>query len=439
MCEAELNAKREAAVHLLRSGVAAKKVAQELGCSISWVYKCKALYAAGKWEGLRCRSRAPQRVPRQLPESVRQSILKARSELEAGVERENSLRYVGSGAVLAKLKGKVKPLPSKATIERVLRKANMTRSYCRPEKKEVAYPHVHPTKPGQLCQVDIVPHFLRGGQAIACFNAIDPVSRNPTGQAYEQRGSKEAVKFLIHVWQELGVPQHTQVDNEGCFSGGFTHPGVLGKVLRLALYVGTELIFSPLRHPESNGSVERFHQDYNQHVWEDTDLLDCSDVQSHAQTFFADYRRSNHHSDLGGYSPAEVHARSLIRRLPPTFTLPKKLPLTAGRVHFMRQVSHEKTVSLLNLTWAVPLAEPGQGVWVTIEFCPGKATLRVYEQPPDALERRCLAKHPFPINEEVQPLRAEFQTQPTTSVLVEVLARAFFRLAQARAFVSTMF
>jgi len=34
------------------------------------------------------------------------------------------------------------------------------------------------------------------------------------------------------------LPDYTQVDNESCFSGGFTHPGVLGKVLRLGLMVG---------------------------------------------------------------------------------------------------------------------------------------------------------------------------------------------------------
>jgi transposase InsO family protein len=62
------------------------------------------------------------------------------------------------------------------------------------------------------------------------------------------------------------LAKYTQIDNESCFSGGFTHPGVLGKVLRLGLYVGTELVFSPFRHPESNGYVERFHQDYNQNT-----------------------------------------------------------------------------------------------------------------------------------------------------------------------------
>jgi len=96
----------------------------------------------------------------------------------------------------------------------------------------------------------------------------------------------------------MGIPQYTQVDNEGCFSGGFTHPRVLGKVVRLALYVGTELVFSPIGHPESNGSVERFHQDYNQHVWKETALKHRADVQAQAQPFFIAYRHSRHSTAL---------------------------------------------------------------------------------------------------------------------------------------------
>jgi transposase InsO family protein len=185
--------------------------------------------------------------------------------------------------VQARLKKKgVEPLPRTASIERVLHAAGMTRPRVVEEEQEVTYPHLYPTEPGQLCQIDIVPHFLKGGQSIACFNAIDVVSRYPTGQAYEHRRSANAATFLIHVWQEIGIPQYTQVDNEACFSGGFTHPGVLGKVLRLALYIGTELVFSPVRHPQSNGYIERFHQDYDKHVWEDTELQDCVDVQKHA-------------------------------------------------------------------------------------------------------------------------------------------------------------
>lgn len=438
MNETELNAKREAAIHLLRSGVAAKKVAQELDRSISWVYKCQALYNAGGWKGVRCRSRAPQTVPKRLPESARQSIRQVRSELEAEAATEGNLRYVGSGAIHARLKGRVNPVPSAATIERVLREANMTRPYRRPEKKKVVYPHVHPTKPGQLCQVDIVPHLLRGGQPVACFNGIDTVSRNATGKAYEQRRSDDAADFLVHVWQTLGIAQYTQIDNEGCFSGGYTHPGVLGKVLRLGLYVGTELVYSPIRHPESNGFVERFHQDYNKHVWQNTNLLDCADVQSHADLFFSAYRESCHHRALGGRSPAQVHAQSLGRMLSPTFVLPSKLPLTEGRVHFMRLVKEDRTISLLNLTWTVPAAEPNTGVWATLEFRADGATLTVYDQAPDSHDRRCLAQHPFPLKDPVQPLRAEFQQPPIADQVELDITAPFFR-DLVKALVSTMF
>lgn len=80
---------------------------------------------------------------------------------------------------------------------------------------------------------------------MACFNAIDVVSRYPGGKQYATKHAEEAMDFLVYAWQTLGLSTYTQVDNEGCFSGGFTHPYVLGQVLRLGLYVGTELIFSP--------------------------------------------------------------------------------------------------------------------------------------------------------------------------------------------------
>jgi transposase InsO family protein len=441
MTEDELYQQRKTAVHMIRSGIPAVEIAQQLERSVSWVYKCRARFEAEGWDGLRSRSRAPKHCPTKLLDEVRQSICQARSELEAEAAQGTGLRYIGSGAVRERLEAKgVQPLPSTASIERVLHDAGMTRPRCAPEEEEVAYPRLHPTEPGQLCQVDIVPHFFKGGKSAACFNAIDVISRFPAGQAYDRRRSVDAQAFLIHVWQTIGIPQYTQVDNEACFSGGFTHPGVLGKVLRLALYVGTELVFSPVRHPQSNGSVERFHQDYDKHVWEHTDLRDVDDVQDHADRFFADYRQSRHHRALGGRSPAEVHAASDRDTLSLTFALPEgRLPLTEGRVHFMRRVSEERTISVLNLTWAVPEAEPDTGVWATLEFLTSGATLTVYDQAPDVQERRCLAKYAFPIKEQVRPLRDEFQTSPPSGLWKDLFATAIYGLVRARAMVSTMF
>jgi len=429
---------RKTAMHMLRSGIRVDAVAQQLGRSVSWVYKWQSRFEAAGWAGLHSRSRAPKHCPRRLAEEVRQSICQARSELEAEAAEKEKLRYIGSRAVRARLARKeVQPLPSTASIERVLHAAGMTHPHSRSEEPVIKYPRLHPTTAGQVCQVDIAPHFLKGGDSVACFNAIDVVSRYPTGQAYAQRRSTDAMAFLIHVWQEIGIPQYTQVDNEACFSGGFTHPGVLGKVLRLALYVGTELLFSPIRHPQSNGNVERFHQDYDKHVWKNTKLQDCVDVQRHATRFFLNYRRSRHHRALDGRSPAEVHTVSIQDKLASTFALPKgKVPLTEGRVHFMRRVSVAQTITLLNLTWSVPNVQSDQGVWATLSFHVSGATLRIYDQAPDAHQRRCLVEYPFELQEPVQPLQD--QTSPRSGFWKDLFATAIYGLARARVVLSTM-
>ena len=402
---------RQTMIHLLRSGHRPAEVAVILKRSPAWVYKWRKRYFERQaWEDLQERSRAPWRRPRQLAEAVRQAICQARSQLEVEATEPGKLSYIGAGAVQARLRRlKIKPLPSQRTIERVLKAAGMIRPRPARAKATVNYPHLKPQHPQQLVQVDIVTHFLPGGPCLACFNAIDVVSHYPSGQQYPSRRSEDAANFLRHVWQKLGIPDYTQVDNEACFSGGFTHPGVLGKVVRLALLVGTELLFSPLRHPESNGTVERFHQDYNHHVWDKLELPDLAAVQRHSPDFFEAYRQSEHILALAGRCPAQLHFEPPSRFLPPDFRLPQPLPLTAGKVHFMRLVKPNHQISLLNLDWDVSKAQVGQGVWATLELSSRGAKLRVYDAAPDAPQRTCLAEHPFPLKEPVQPLAEEFQ------------------------------
>lgn len=406
------------AIHMLRSGCSTTEVASELKRPPSWVCKWRTRFEREGWAGLQERSHAPKQHGKQLPAQVRQAILRARSELEAEAAEQTGLQFVGPAAVRGRLRRKeVAPLPSTASIERVLRAAGMAQPRSRRSVVEVTYPHLHPNCPHELIQVDIVPHFLTGGQAVACFNAIDVVSRYPTGWAAEHRRAEDAVDFLIHVWQEIGLAHYTQVDNEGCFSGGFTHAGVLGQVVRLALWVGAELVFSPLYHPESNGTVERFHQDYDRHVWDLLDLANPPAVTTQGNHFFDLYRHSPHHTALNGQTPAEVHAHLPSKRLPADFIRPTaKLPLTEGRVHFMRRVSPTGMVSVLNLEWSVPRPQPDQGVWVTIEFTRAGATLSIYDTAPDADDRTCLATYPFPLKEAVQPRPVSQPTSDAQSI-----------------------
>lgn len=398
---------REKAIHLLRSGSRVQEVAEACNRSKKWVYKWQARFESEGYAGLSGHSKAPKKHGRKLSDAMRRAILRARSELEAEAASGNCLKYIGPRAVRTRLKRKrIKRVPSRASIGRVLKEAGMTRT---PEpEKPVIYPHLAPKESLQLIQVDIVPHFLTGGTRIPCFNAIDIVSRYPTGVAYEQRRSVDAAKFLIHMWQEIGIPTYTQVDNEGCFSGGATHPYVLGYVVRHALIVGTELLFSPVYHPKSNSHVERFHQDYNRHVWEDTYLRDLYQVRQKSKHFFHLYRQSDHHSGLDEQTPADVHFRQNGQKLCPDFKLyQKKPPLYAGRIHFIRRVRDDKTVSVLNVSWSVHSVKPDQGVWVTLELTTDGTTLSIYDKAPDSPKRTCFNSHSFPVSEPVRPFPKE--------------------------------
>ena len=393
--------RRQDALYLLEHGDAPGEVARKLGCSLRWVYKWRGRYQQEGWAGLKSRSRAPQHQPTELGHEVRQAIRVARRELEQEAQMPEKLSYIGAGAVRGRLAEKgLNPLPSTSSIEREIRRAGLSHPrQVRPS--EVNYPRLQPDQAHQLIQVDIYPRVMTGGSRVACFNGLDVVSRYPAAWQSFTKSARDAARFLVQVWQEIGLATYTQVDNESCFSGGFTHPYVLGRVIRLALAAGTELVFSPFYYPESNGTVERFHQDYDAHTWAKTIFTQLDMLHQFSRRFIHNYRHSQHHSALKGCSPAQLHLAQPFRKLPADFDIPDPLPLTTGRVHFIRRVDANRQIKVLNVAWDVPLAEPNQGVWATLELTPKQTRLVVYDTAPDAPVRKRLAGHPFPLKERV--------------------------------------
>jgi hypothetical protein len=360
---------RIALVHLLRSGKTPAEAALELSRARSWCYKWQDRFRREGWEGLKERSRAPHRIARKTSERDRQAILRTRSELEAEALQVDQLGYIGGNAIFGRLKNQgLATLPSVSTIERVLRQAGVLKPQLPKPKPETVYPTIRARTTHELTQVDIVP-----------------------------------------LWQETGLSKYVQFDNESCFSGGYKHPGVIGQAVRLALLVGIQPVFSPIYHPQSNAYVERFHQDYSNFVWKKVTLSDLADVRRRSGSFFPNYRRSQHHSELDGKSPQQIHFHSAARQLPIGFCIPKKLPISEGQVHFMRPVAKDHQVLILNKNWEVKLAEADQGVWATLFLTPKCATLRIYDAAPDVPGRQCLAEHPFPLKEPVVPLQKVFK------------------------------
>lgn len=406
----DMESARHSLIHLIRSGRSPEEAATELGYGVSWAYKWWRRFNAGGWERLKSHSRAPRHHPNRVSEKAVRKILEIRRELEKEVQQPNKLVYIGSYAIRGRMiEACLKEIPSPSTIEKVLRQAGMTKPRQVQAEQMTVYPHLQIAHPHQLTQVDIVPHYLSGGILVHCFNAIDVVSRYPEGKQYDSKATNQVLDFCLKIYQNLGISEFTQMDNESSFNGGRTHPYVIGRVPRLMLLVGTELVFSPYYHPESNAYVERFHQDYTKNVWKKTPMENLPQVNQTSSRFFARYRISRHHSQLHGQSPAALHFENPIRALPKDFVVPNPLPITEGKIHFMRAVSEDQTIPVFNVNWSTGLAQPHQGVWATLSIATHEARLRIYDQAPDVFKRHCFADHPFLLSEPVLPLSAEFQ------------------------------
>jgi len=419
----DVESARHSLVHLLRSGHTPAEAAVELGYCLSWAYKWRGRFDEAGWDGLKSQSRVPRHQPSHTSEKTKRKVLETRAELEEEAKKPNALSYVGAGAIRGRMLERcLKTIPSISTIEKVLREAGVTKPR-RTQTQTIAYPRIQIECPHQLTQMDNVPHYLSGGTLVNCFNAIDVVSRYPGGEQYERKSTNEVLDFCLKTFQSIGISEYTQMDNESSFNGGRTHPYVIGRVPRLMLLVNTELIYSPFYHPESNAFVERFHQDYSQNVWEKVQMQNLPHVQKTSTRFFGRYRLSRHHSELNGQSPASLHFASPPRFLPTDFVLPNPLPITEGKIHFMRAVSKDQTIPVFNVNWSAGVAQPGQGVWATLFITLRGARLCIYDQAPDVSPRQCFANHPFPLSEPVLPLSERFQ-KPATRWLQHLFNRA---------------
>ena len=82
-------------------------------------------------------------------------------------------------------------------------------------------------------------------------------------------GFKRRGIILLKTWEILGVPALAQFDNESAFSGG-RYASRLSPIIRLCLFVGSEVLFTPEYEADYNWAIETFnnfwaHQFWNKH------------------------------------------------------------------------------------------------------------------------------------------------------------------------------
>jgi hypothetical protein len=301
----------------------------------------------------------------------------------------------------------VRKMPSVATIKRIVRAAKLSQRHKPP--RAVYYPQPTATATYVLHAMDWTERYLTGGAKVYAFHTLDLQTRACAQTISTDKASATVRAHALKTWKTLGIPDGLQMDNDGAFCGGYKAPRTFGRFVRLCLYLDIEPIFIPFGEPERNGDVESVNGLWSSAFWKRRRFRSVAQVVRASPEFEAWYAHHYAPPKLEGRTPAQAQRHAHRRRLTARQirALPKTLPITEGRLHFLRLVSAEGTIVILNETWHVHKRLAGQYVWATLWT--HRRRLEIYYRRSLHVKARLVKTYHYAMPERVVPLRPEFK------------------------------
>ncbi len=404
---------RREAIRRRLGGEQRKEICDDLDRSTSWFDKWWAEYQQNPRIAFADRPRAPHGSPTQTPKAVVQAVVSIRQTLEAAATPETRYGLIGSLAIQSQLDHLGIEPPSETTIQRILRAHGLTHPIGA-GNDSAYYPWLNAWAINAIHATDIITKHIRGGEEIQNFHTIDHYSHAVSVNQYNTKSAVITSEHLRATWSKLGLPQIQQLDNEAAFNGGHTHRRVIGQVVRLCLFCGIELLFTPFYEAKRNHQIETFHSIWDKAFWSRHEFRDCADVQAESSLFERWYHHVYRPPALHGKTPAQIRRGVSIVRLTRELQqlIPDgRLPITAGRIHFMRKVQTTDEIDLLNETWLVGQKWIGEYVRATINTA--EQVLTFWHKPDATSDWRLLKTRQFHLKEPVQPLLPAFRRNRT--------------------------
>jgi hypothetical protein len=345
---------------------------------------------------------------------VEQAIVTARRTLEAAKTPDTKYGLIGATAVRSHLERLgIKLLPSASTIQRILARHHQTHPVGA-GSDAAYYPWPEAWAVNAIHATDIITRYVFGGEEIDNFHTLDLYSYAASLTQHADKSSATTCAHLLKTWANLGLPLLQQFDNEAAFCGGHTHPRVIGRVVRLCLFCGVEPIFTPYYEAKRNYQIETFHSVWDAAFWSREAFRGLTHVQAEAPLFARWYDTLYQPPALQGKTPAQMRRGLRIRRLTADLRrlIPsERLPITIGRIHFMRKVDHTGHVEFLNETWPVGAKWIGEYVRATVDTA--HQTLTVWHQSDADADWRLIKTRQFRLKETVHAVLPPFRRNST--------------------------
>lgn len=401
---------RREAIRRRLQGEKPRDICRDLGRSPRWFDKWWTEYRRDPHTDFVDRSRAPHTSPHQTLASVEQAIVTARQTLEAAATPETRYGLIGAPAVRGHLvRLGIASLPSDPTIQRILARHGLTHPIGA-GSDSAYYPWPIAWAVNAIHATDIITRYVHGGEEIDNFHTIDLYSHAVHLTQHTDKSSATTCAHLLKTWANLGLPLMQQLDNEAAFCGGHTHPRVIGRVVRLCLFCGIEVIFTPFYDAQRNYQIETFHSLWDAGFWSRQEFTGLLHVQAEVPLFAHWYHRLYQPPALQGKTPAQMRRGIPITRLTADLRRlipPERLPITAGRIHFMRKVNHTGQIEFLNEPWLVGSKWIGEYVRATVDTA--QQTLTIWHQAEADADWRLLKTRPFQLKETAHAVLPQFR------------------------------
>jgi putative transposase len=394
---------RRLAIRLWLNGTRTKDILKRVGRSRAWWSKWRQRFRRYGARGLHSRSRRPRRLARACAPRIVRLIVQTRRRLV-----RQPVGLIGPRAIRRELRrlGLGGQLPSLTTIKRVLAAHDLLPRRAQPVP--AYFPHPLTTLSGRLHALDWTCRFLEDGPQVYAFHTLNLRTRACAQTIATDKRTTTVRDHVLEAWKTLGIPDFLQLDNDAAFCGGYKVARVFGHFVRLCLYLGIELIFLPVAEPERNGDVEQLNRLWGCAFFNKRHFRSPRHVSRASPEFVRWYMTRYAPPKLGEQTPAQAQGAEARRCLTQAqiTRLPSRLPITAGRVHFIRQVRADGTIALLNESWPVSRRLAGKYVWATvITHC---RRLEIWYQRSAQHDWRLLKSRRYDLPETIARLRPEF-------------------------------
>jgi transposase InsO family protein len=383
----------------------------DVGRSKTWLFTWVSRFENGEVEWYKSQSRAPKNHGRKTGTEIESTIVNIRKALMAGNEQESKYLGIGADAIQYRMEKQgfsKDEIPSVSTIKRIVKKhglkVNKRERYKRVKSKK-RYTILNPAQINEMHQMDFVgPRFIKGYGAVSSLNLIDVVCNRVHIAQYDTKSTDNIIDFLIRYWRNNPIPRYLQVDNGMYFIGDFKYPRKFSRFVRFCLYAGVEVIFINPKSPWMNGSIENFNGWFDEKFWAKETFTNLEDMRAKSTHFVGQYNDlsawKKRNKSLEQINPARILNNSLKIPL-------GKLPLTKGKIHFIRMVDNEGKISVLNEAFKVGKEFISEYVWATI--CMKTQTLEVFYRAKDQDTAVLIKKIEYELSEEVKPLKGDTQ------------------------------